>query len=290
METSTPKNHSKYGYKPPFKIRAIRRLAKIIISLFGLNSNNKLSTELQQMLDPEIKVAIPENKSLIFNTGHGRLLWRANTLFTEEQMIIDWINSFEENDVFYDIGANVGIYSVYAAKLRDVKVYSFEPEINNIQTLYANIYKNELFENCTIVPIAADNEIAIKPFHIREFTKGGALNTLGREPFYESQNAAYFKSDTFCATVDSLVETFKLQKPTKIKIDVDTNELRVIEGLVETLTFDSLSEIYIELDFNQQEHVEVDKILNKCGFELLKKESPNLQHLNNIYNCLYKKK
>jgi len=290
MEASTPKSHSKYGYKPPFKVRAIRKFAKILISIFGLNSNNKLSTELQQMLDPEITVAIPENKSLVFNTGHGRLLWRANTLFTEEQMIIDWINSFEENDVFYDIGANVGIYSVYAAKLRDLKVYSFEPEINNIQTLYANIYKNELFENCTIVPIAADNEIAIKPFHIREFTKGGALNTIGRDPFYESQNADYFKSDTFCATVDSLVEIFKLQKPTKIKIDVDTNELRVIEGMLNTLESKILEEIYIELDFNQEEHQKVIVILEKKGFEIIKKESPNLKHESKIFNCLLKKK
>lgn len=287
---STPKNHQKYGFKPPFKVQLIRKIASTLINIFRLNSNSSLSTEFQQMLDPEIKIDIAENKSIIFSTGHGRLLWRANTLFTEEKMIIEWLNSFKKDDIFYDVGANVGIYSIYAAKLKNIKVYSFEPEINNIQTLYSNIYKNSLFDNCTIIPIAADNEIKVKPFHIREFTKGGALNTVGRDPFYESQNANYFKSNTLCSTMDSIIETYKLIKPTKIKIDVDTNELRVIEGLVNTLCLDTLDEIYIELDFNQLEHQKVEKILNHYNFEIIKKEGQGLQHLDKIFNCLFKRR
>lgn len=287
MAISTPKTHSKYGYKAPLKVRIIRFIAKSIINIFGLNSNNKLSTELQQMLDPKIKIKINDNQYITYTTGHGRLLWRANTLFTEEKMIIDWLNSFNENDIFYDVGANVGIYSVYVAKLKNIRVYSFEPEINNIQTLYSNIYKNELFASCTIIPIATDNEIGIKPFHIREFTKGGALNTVGRDPFYESQNANYFKSATLCSTMDNIIETYKLLKPTRIKIDVDTNELRVMEGLVKTLSFGSLKDIYIELDFNQEEHQKVVTILNNNNFRIKKKESPELKHENEIYNCLF---
>ena len=39
---------------------------------------------------------------------------RAETLFTKEPDMIDWIDSFPEDFVLWDIGANVGIYSIYA--------------------------------------------------------------------------------------------------------------------------------------------------------------------------------
>jgi len=43
--------------------------------------------------------------------------WRFKTLFEKEPETIDWINSFRKEDVFWDIGANVGIYSIWAVEL-----------------------------------------------------------------------------------------------------------------------------------------------------------------------------
>jgi len=288
MNTNLGKEHNGLGYVPSLKIRIIRKLAKLMITVFGLNTNNRLSVELQQLLDPEIKVNIGNNQSVLFTTGHGRLLWRANTLFTEEELIIDWLNSFSKDDVFYDIGANVGMYSVYVSKIKDIKVYSFEPEINNIQLLYSNLYKNKLLNNCTIVPIAADNETKIKPFFIREFTKGGALNTIGRKTFYKSQNDNFFTNDTLCSKVDEIIDTYNFIKPTKMKIDVDTNELRVVEGLLKTLDYKQLTEIYIELDFEQEEHQKVIEILKQKNFQILDKEKIKLE--SEMHNCLFKRK
>jgi len=282
---STPKNHNKYGYKPDLAVRITRVVSNAIISLFGLNSNNRLSVELQQQLNPTITIPIPENKQLIFTTGHGRLLWRANTLFTEEEMIIDWFNSFEKKDIFYDIGANVGIYSSYVGKLKECKVYSFEPEINNIQTMYSNFYQNKLLDNCIVVPLAADNETKLKPFHIREFTKGGALNSIGRESFYESQIGNPFVSQTFCMKTDDIIDLYKLPIPTKVKVDVDSNELKVIEGMIHTLNH--IKELYIELDKSIDEHKSVFKILEENGFIVKKEEKVNLKHTSTISNFLF---
>ena len=60
------------------------------------------------------------------------------TLFIKEPITIDWIRSFKKNNIFYDVGANVGMYSIFAALISDVKVYAFEPESNNFQTLMQN--------------------------------------------------------------------------------------------------------------------------------------------------------
>ena len=42
------------------------------------------------------------------------LIWRADTVLTKELDTIGWIDEFDEGSVFWDIGANVGVYSLYA--------------------------------------------------------------------------------------------------------------------------------------------------------------------------------
>lgn len=253
-----------FGYQPNFFIKALRCIAKFTILVFGLNSNSRLMVEVQQMLDPSISIKLPNGGNLIFCTGHGRLVWRAKTLLTEEEEIIKWIDSFNKDDIFYDIGANVGNYSLYAAKTKGIKVYAFEPEINNVQLLYANLYKNGLSQQCVPLPLACDRETKIKPFYIREFTKGGAINSIGRKSIFLENDKDLFIQDTLCMKVDDAVKFFCIPLPTKVKIDVDTNELNVIEGMDKTL--DQVKEIYIELYTQFDEHKKVMHILEQKGF------------------------
>lgn len=257
-----------FGYKPNTLIKVFRFIAKFIISLFRLNSNNRLIVEIQQMLDPTINVRLPNGENLIFCTGHGRLVWRAKTLLTEEEEIIKWIDSFNKEDIFYDIGANVGNYSLYAAKTKGIKVCAFEPEINNIQSLYSNLYKNGLTQHCILLPLACDKETKIKPFYIREFTKGGAINSIGRKSIFLENDKDMFIQDTLCMRVDDVIELFGIPLPTKVKIDVDTNELNVIEGMDKTLN--QVKEIYIELYAHFDEHKKVINILEQKGFFIYK--------------------
>jgi len=257
-----------FGYKPNTLIKVFRCIAKFIISLLRLNSNNRLIVEIQQMLDPTINIKLPSGENLIFCTGHGRLVWRAKTLLTEEEEIIKWIDSFNKDDIFYDIGANVGNYSLYAAKTKGIKVYAFEPEINNVQLLYANLYKNGLSQQCIPLPLACDRETKVKPFYIREFTKGGAINNIGRKSIFLENDKDLFIEDTLCMRVDDVIGLFGIPLPTKVKVDVDMNELNVIEGMDKAL--DYVNEIYIELYLPFHEHKKVLSILEQKGFAIHK--------------------
>jgi len=42
-------------------------------------------------------------------------LWRSQTLFTKEPEMIEWIDSIDSGSTFWDIGANIGLYSIYGA-------------------------------------------------------------------------------------------------------------------------------------------------------------------------------
>ena len=259
-------NTGEFGYKPNRLVRTLRLIARLIIAALRLNSNNPLIVEMQQMFDPTMKVSLPDGNSLILSTGHGRLIWRAKTLLTEEPDIIKWIDAFESKDVFFDVGANVGGYSLYAAKTRGVKCYAFEPEINNLQILYANIYKNKLSRLCVALPLACDNQTKIRPFYISAFSKGIANNTVGRKSKFLGDDKDMFVQESLCMKIDDAIKYFKIPFPTKVKIDVDTNELNVIEGMINTLEY--VREICVELYSPFQEHKKVLDILEQKGFSV----------------------
>ena len=68
--------------------------------------------------------------------------WRVRTFSTEEPETLNWIDKFENDSVFWDIGANIGLYSCYAAKKKNCKVYAFEPSVFNLHLLAKNIWLN----------------------------------------------------------------------------------------------------------------------------------------------------
>ena len=57
--------------------------------------------------------------------------------------MLEWIDEFGEGGAFYDIGANIGIYSLYHAVTKSGKVYSFEPSVFNLRQLAKNISIND---------------------------------------------------------------------------------------------------------------------------------------------------
>ena len=71
--------------------------------------------------------------------------YRVESIFDKEPETISWINSWQSNgtEAFYDVGANIGIYSLYAAyKHKHINTFSFEPESRNYVSLLRNILSN----------------------------------------------------------------------------------------------------------------------------------------------------
>ena len=128
-----------------FKRNALKSflyLMKAGLLLAG-NAKNQISSALVEELTPVIS-AKTKNGTLHFFCP-GRLpVFRAETLLTKEPETIEWIDGFEENSVFWDIGANVGVYSLYAGLKKGVAVVAFEPATPNLYALNRNIEINQL--------------------------------------------------------------------------------------------------------------------------------------------------
>jgi hypothetical protein len=87
------------------------------------------------------------SRPVVVDTPHGKIRFlnhsrrsfkRARTILTKEPDSLTWIDRMEPGSVFFDIGANVGVLTLYAATRGDIEVWAFEPAAVNYYNLVAN--------------------------------------------------------------------------------------------------------------------------------------------------------
>ena len=100
-----------------------------------------------------------DDNEINFFSPNDLVVWRANSIYYKESETIDWIDNFKQNDLLWDIGANVGVFSLYAASKKN-RVISFEPSPGNCHILSKNIEINEFDNLISAYPIAI-NDISI---------------------------------------------------------------------------------------------------------------------------------
>lgn len=260
-----------WGYKPSIRRQVVRLFCRLIIFVLRLNGKTIFSNEFIQLLDPKFKIKF-ENKDFTFRTGHGRLFWRAKTVLTEEPLMISWIKSMMPNDVVLDIGANVGMYSVLMAS-RVKTVYACELDSLNVAILKENLFLNRLLEKVKIIPLACGANAEMVDVKFRSLSYGDALQLIDggdeTQTFGSHPNVTGYIAPVLQMSMDELFTKTELQRPNKIKIDVDGNELIVLAGTVELLT--GASEIYFE-DGMTATCADFISFLQSRGFKEVSKE------------------
>jgi len=193
---------------------------------------------------------------------------------------VDWIESwFKPGDVFYDIGANVGVYSLVAFSFLSgkTKIYAFEPGFVTFSQLCKNIYLNHAGEAIVPLQVALFDQTSITTFHYQNLVTGGALHALG-DPIdqHGGQFQPVFTLPTLSYRLDDFVQQFDLLLPNHIKIDVDSTEYQILKGAKEMPSRSELRSILLE--FNQ-EHEDSDKIaelLEEHGLVLYSRRNENI--------------
>ncbi len=204
-------------------------------------------------------------------------LWRADTYDSKEPDTIRWIDRFvRPGDVLYDVGANIGQYSLYAARKTGgrVAVLAFEPEALNHAKLNRNIVLNGLVGVVTPYALAMSDRTAIDLFYVQKFAPGAALHTFGRavaqgEKPFEPQN----RQGVMAVAIDDLVGRFALPFPAHIKVDVDGIEDRVVAGAVRTLADPRLRSVLIEVFMHGDMAERIKRAFLDRGFQLSNAEA-----------------
>lgn len=185
--------------------------------------------------------------------------YRAESLLVKEPETIFWLDQWSERlstekIVFFDIGANIGVFSLYiASKIASrCEVYAFEPESKNYTSLCQNI--------------AVNSELCIHPMRLALGNTRGLAKLLVNDSRFGNSGAQLLdlgsetKSETvireelvLAESLDSLIRDYNFPSPNLIKIDVDGIESKILDGMKNTLN--SVESLGVIVEFNNQEEL-----------------------------------
>ena len=246
-----------------------------------------METIHQTIFLQKFKIKIKENKNLVLFTPNRVNFFRASSFHTKEPETLNWINTFEKEKIFYDIGANVGIYSCYAAMIYRSKVFAFEPSILNLELLGKNINENNLNDNITIVPLALTNSSKVSEFNMSTIDHGSALSTFGENYSHDGNKMKIkFSYKTLGISLDRICDEFKFPLPDYVKIDVDGLEHLILDGATNSIANTKSFLIEVNEDFELQKN-KIKSKLENLGFKLQKKEQSNI--ISKVYNQIWVK-
>lgn len=217
-------------------------------------------------------------------------LWRAETLLTKEPETIQWIDGFDCGDIFWDIGANIGCYTMYAA-MRELNVCAFEPSAGNYYILNKNIQLNDFHEYVKAFCVAFSEENSAGLLNMTMTDLGGAVCEFGNRQnkvhFVDESREVVFRQGMIAYSIDEFCRYFDLDVPNHIKIDVDGIEDKIVIGAQETLRSPQLRSVLIELDTKDTGCCErVMSITEKAGLELESKKHSE-RYVRGKYSTIY---
>ncbi len=269
-----------------------KKLIKKIVKYFVLFvSKNKFGIRFIDYLVTEVinKTQMISHKgtTFILATPNGLNHYRADTFSTKEPETLEWIDGFQKKSIFWDIGANVGLYSCYAAKMKNCKVYSFEPSVFNLELLAKNIWLNELTSNISIIPLPLNDSIGFNTLNMSSVLWGGALSTFGETYGFDGEQLnKVFDFTTIGITMNDSCNLLNIPIPDYIKIDVDGIEHLILKGGEDILK--KTKEILIEIDDEFELQVnQTNEILQKCGLILQEKKHAEIYNNTTTYNQIW---
>lgn len=224
--------------------------------------------------DKRLDVALPVRVSgrKVFKIyDYGKVTrFRASSFESKEPETIAWIDSFAPGDSLLDIGANVGVYSLYAAS-RGSAVVALEPDALNYALLNRNVRLNNLGQHISPYLVAAHNEAKFSSFNISSYEWGGALNSFDNTlDFAGNSYKPVHSQGVYGIPLDSFLPQIKF-KPAHIKIDVDGNENIILLGAFNSLRSPELRSVLVELDDSRSDYAESIRLIEQAGFVLREK-------------------
>ena len=255
----------------------IKRLITMLASLVFKTRVGKFASEKLIYLSLNSEKEIYYRKyNLRFAVPNSISRFRIDTFATKEPETLSWIDTFERNAVFWDIGANIGLYSCYAAKSTDCKVYAFEPSIFNLELLGRNISLNRLTDKVIIIPIPLTENLLENKLSMSTTEWSGSGSTFGQNYTHDgSKLIEKFNYRTVGISMDQAISLLKLPQPNYIKMDVDGIEHLILKGGSEVLkkTKSLLVEVDDKFEIQKQNTTEY---LRNAGFKLAEKRHSRL--------------
>ncbi|WP_455449222.1 FkbM family methyltransferase [Natrinema thermotolerans] len=217
---------------------------------------------LYQLTKPEYKQYTVSDVSAEFDMSRHRLDRHdfVDDIRSERALIERVLSAVEADDVFYDIGANVGIYScLLGDRLDSGRAVAFEPTPEAYDVLRRNVDRND-------VPVETFN-VALSD------ANGTTRMTVNGRTGHQFADGRDGTLEIETRRGDDLVDEHGLQPPNVCKVDIEGAEYLALDGLRETLSDPNCRRVFCEIHTEKVREIggsadEVETLLRELGFDL----------------------
>ena len=274
-----------------FKVASIETKEHEITVVVGPRPKDKTADIVAPPLDfsKRITPVRIQGTEVKFYTPNEQTHWRARSLPDKEPATIEWIETFEPGEVLFDVGANVGGYTVWASKRRGVKVVAFEPEAGNYALLCRNMELNNVDGVAYSVALSDVSKLSV--LHLASRDVGSSCNSFGEAVGFDLKERQSIKQGAVGIALDEMSP--QLPSPNHIKIDVDGFEHKVIAGMYQVLKSPTMKSLLVEVNTNLEEHKRMLGALADLGYyydqeqfaKAQRKEGP----FKGVGECIFRK-
>lgn len=258
------------------------------LSMFSKDIKNNILENLQK----KIKYNSNIKQEILYQNIHGKNIRfkiftpnlivksRVDSFKEKEPETLNWIDEFGGRGALLDIGANIGLFSIYYAISKTGNVYAFEPLPMNINELSKNININNLQNKINIIPNPILNKNTLGVYNLSSHESGSSFSNFQKNKII-NKDLLYYKN--LGLSVDFLIDNKIIPEyPSMIKIDIDGNEDLVMKGMIKTLKNPKCKTVLIELS-----NLYINKTNRNINFLLKLGFKPNQKINNDLINKKY---
>lgn len=195
------------------------------------------------------------------------LYWLYQGLASEPETLA-WIATMKPADVLYDIGANIGLFSMVAARQQQVRCVALEPNPFSFAALCRNLLLNDLGDRITPLCLALGPQRGLARLGMDSVEAGAVGSTLAAD------NDGRRSLGTLLLTLDDLPQFAGLPAPQHVKIDVDGIERLIVEGGTDLWASPALRSVLIEtMHCAPADRSRIDALLAAAGLHAVAAES-----------------
>lgn len=216
---------------------------------------------------------------------------RAGIFGHDEPETLAWFAETKPGEVVFDIGANIGLYSVYVAKKRRARVFAFEPSSQNFALLCRHIAENKLTGFVQPFCVALGEETKLDTLYLTFMEAGRSGNQLAEERDADFKpKKMSFRQGVAVISLDDAVGKGWLPQPNRIKMDVDGVEHLIVKGAMNVMRDPRLTAAIFEINSTLPEHAALIETMVTLGFTYDREKAlSSLQHSEHHNNYVFRR-
>lgn len=238
-------------------------------------------TQSSAEVTPDVVEVVDGDHVYRFRAVNKLERWRAESMLVKEAGTIAWIRDVvRPGEVFVDVGANIGHYSVFAARHVSPSgfVYAFEPHVGNFFSLLQNVKLNDLMGVIWPLDCALHDDFGVLEFNYTDLQPGSSMNQLGSTKDASEKPFAPAMTELKVAMpLDMLVNRGVVRPPDHIKIDVDGNEMLVLRGMRRVLA-GARKPKSLQVEINSRYKAELYAFMSDMCYEQYRRDDTQLGH------------